>query len=122
MRIIIVGGGKVGATIAGQLTKEGHDITVIDKSGATSARISDALDLMALCGNGASADVLREAGAGESDLLIACTGQDELNIICCMFAKQLGCKNTIARVRSPEYAENIYMLKEAMGLSLIVNP
>ena len=122
MRIIIVGGGKVGATIAGQLTKEGHDITVIDKSGFTSSRISDALDVMALCGNGASADVLREAGAAQSDLLIACTGQDELNIICCMFAKQLGCKNTIARVRDPEYAENIYMLKDAMGLSLIVNP
>jgi trk system potassium uptake protein TrkA len=122
MRIIIIGGGKVGSTIAQQLTKEGHDIVVIDSDRRVADTISDSLDVMAVCGNGSDVAVLREAGAKESDLLIACTAQDELNLICCMFAKKLGCSNTIARVRSPEYSEHIYLLKEDLGLSMIINP
>ena len=122
MRMIIVGGGKVGFSIAEQLTKEGHDIVVIDSDKHVSAVISDSLDVMSVCGSGASAEVLRQAGVSESDLLIASTGQDELNIMCCMFAKKLGCERTIARVRSPEYYEQIYLLRDELGLSLIVNP
>ncbi|MCM1148992.1 MAG: Trk system potassium transporter TrkA [Butyricicoccus sp.] len=122
MKIVIIGGGKVGSTIAGQLTKEGHDIVVVDGDRRVLEEISDTLDVMAICGNGSSVAVLREAGAGESDLLIACTGQDELNLICCMFAKKLGCQNTIARVRSPEYYEQVYLIKDEMGLSMIINP
>ena len=122
MKIIIIGGGKVGCTIAEQLTKEGHDIVVVDSDRRVLEVISDTLDVMAVCGNGSSVAVLREAGAGESDLLIACTAQDELNLICCMFAKKLGCQNTIARVRSPEYYEQIYLIKDEMGLSMIINP
>ncbi len=122
MKIVIIGGGKVGSTIAGQLTKEGHDIVVVDSDRRVLEAISDTLDVMAICGNGSSVAVLREAGAGESDLLIACTAQDELNLICCMFAKKLGCQNTIARVRSPEYYEQVYLIKNEMGLSMIINP
>ena len=122
MRIIIIGGGKVGTTIAEQLTKEGHDIVVIDSDRRVTDAISDSLDVMAVSGNGSAVSVLREAGASESDLLIACTAQDELNLMCCMFAKKLGCRNTIARVRTPEYAEQIYMLQEELGLSMTVNP
>jgi trk system potassium uptake protein TrkA len=122
MRMIIVGGGKVGFSIAEQLTKEGHDIVVIDSDRRVSAVISDSLDVMSVCGSGASVEVLRQAGVSECDLLIASTGQDELNIMCCMFAKKLGCERTIARVRSPEYYEQIYLLRDELGLSLIVNP
>ena len=122
MRIVIIGGGKVGSTIAEQLTKEGHDIVVVDSERRVADSISDSLDVMTICGSGASVAVLDAAGAAESDLLIACTPQDELNIMCCMFAKKMGCQNTIARVRSPEYAEQIYMLREDMGLSMTVNP
>lgn len=122
MKIIIIGGGKVGCTIAEQLTREGHDIVVVDSDRRVVETISDTLDVMAVCGNGSSVAVLREAGAGESDLLIACTAQDELNLMCCMFAKKTGCRNTIARVRSPEYYEQLYLIKADMGLSMIINP
>ena len=122
MKIVLVGGGKVGYAIARQLTKEGHDIIVVDSDRAVVEEVNDSLDVMAICGNGANLDVLREAEAGMADLLIACTAQDELNILCCIFARKLGCGNTIARVRTPEYAEQMYYLKDELGLSMTVNP
>ena len=122
MKIVIIGGGKVGLTIAAQLTREGHDITVVDRSEAVADHISDALDCMTICGSGASLDVLRSAGVEHSDLVIACTAQDELNMLCCVFAKKLGSKSTIARVRSPEYARQLYFFKDELGLSMTINP
>ena len=122
MRIVIIGGGKVGFAIAAQLTIEGHDITVVDKLRSLTDKISDQLDCMAVCGSGASVDVMREAGVDDCDLMIACTAQDELNILCCVFARKLGCRSTIARVRSPEYARQMYLLKDQPGLSTIINP
>ena len=122
MKIVIIGGGKVGRTIASQLTREGHDITVIDQSRQVADRISDSLDCMALCGSGASLELLRAAGVDKSELVIACTAQDELNMLCCVFARKLGCPQTIARVRSPEYAEQMYFFKDELGLSMTVNP
>ncbi len=122
MRIVIIGGGKVGSTIAEHLTKEGHDIVVIDRDKRVADRIGDSLDVMTLCGSGASVEVMRQAGVPESDLLIACTAQDELNMIACVFAKKIGCANTIARVRSPEYAQQLYLLSDSIGLSMVINP
>ena len=122
MKIVIIGGGLVGSTIAAQLTNEGHDITVVDKSQAIADRLSDSLDCMALAGNGASLEVMRSADVPNSDLLIACTAQDELNMLCCVFAKKLGCRSTIARVRTPEYADQMYFFKEELGLSMTINP
>lgn len=122
MKIIIVGSGKVGFTISEQLTKEGHDIVVIDNSPEIVEKINNSLDVMALCGNGANLDVLKKAQAGKSDLLIACTDMDELNLLCCVIARKLGCKNTIARVRTPEYAEQMYFMKDEFALSMTINP
>ncbi len=122
MKIVIIGGGMVGSTIAAQLTNEGHDITVVDKSQAIADRLSDSLDCMAMAGNGASLEVMRSADVPNSDLLIACTAQDELNMLCCVFAKKLGCRSTIARVRTPEYADQMYFFKEELGLSMTINP
>ena len=122
MRIVIIGGGVVGFTIAGQLTNEGHDITVVDRSQAVADRISDSLDCMALAGNGASLEVMRSADVPNCDLLIACTAQDELNMLCCIFAKKLGCRNAIARVRTPEYADQMYVFQKELGLSMTINP
>lgn len=122
MKIVIIGGGVVGSTIAAQLTNEGHDITVVDRSQAVADRISDSLDCMALAGNGASLEVMRTADVPNSDLLIACTAQDELNMLCCVFAKKLGCRNAIARVRTPEYADQMYFFKEELGMSMTINP
>lgn len=122
MKIVIVGGGKVGFTIASQLTREGHDIIVVDCDRQVVKNISESLDVMTVCGNGASVTVMREAEVGSSDLLIACTARDELNMLCCVFAKKQGCQNTIARVRTPEYAEQMYYLKDELGLSMSINP
>ena len=122
MKIVIIGGGMVGFTIAAQLTNEGHDITVIDHSQAVADRISDSLDCMALAGNGASLEVMRSADVPNSDLLIACTAQDELNMLCCVFAKKLGTKNAVARVRTPEYADQMYYFKEELGMAMTINP
>ncbi|MBQ9413012.1 MAG: Trk system potassium transporter TrkA [Oscillospiraceae bacterium] len=122
MRIVIIGGGKVGFAIAAQLTEEGHDITVVDKDRKTVDRISDQLDCMAICGSGATVPVMREAGVDTAELLIACTAEDELNMLCCVFASKLGCGSTIARVRTPAYAEQLYLLKDELGLSMTINP
>ena len=122
VKIVIIGGGEVGYTIAAQLTNEGHSITVVDSEQAVADRISDSLDCMTLCGSGAALDVMRSAGVPESDLLIACTAKDELNMLCCVFAKKLGCRSAIARVRSPEYADQIYYFKDELGISATINP
>jgi len=122
MRIVLIGGGKVGYAIVRQLTREGHDIIVVDSNRDVVEEINNSLDVMAICGNGADLDVLNAAEAASADLLIACTAQDELNILCCIFARKLGCGNTIARVRTPAYAEQMYYLKEELGLSMTINP
>jgi len=122
MKIVLIGGGKVGYAIVRQLTREGHDIILIDSDRAVVEEVNNSLDLMAICGNGANLDVLKAADAGSADLLIACTAQDELNILCCIFGRKLGCGNTIARVRVPEYADQMYYLKDELGLSMTINP
>ncbi len=122
MKIVIIGGGKVGFTIARQLTREGHSVTVVDPSPAVAEAVTESLDAMAICGNGANLDVLCAAEAQKSDLLIACTAGDEFNLLCCVFAKKLGCRSTIARVRTPEYVGQMYYLKDELGLSMTINP
>ena len=122
MRIVVIGDGKIGFTMTHALVSEGHDLVVIDNQRSTLEKTENALDVQVMEGNGASALVQREAGVPDADLLIAATNADETNILCCMIAKQLGCPNTIARVRSPEYSEDVYLLKEGMGLNMVVNP
>ena len=99
MRIIIVGTGKVGATLAAHLSQEGHDIIIIDNDDDVIHRINDTLDVMCVKGAGASPSVLREAGAEDADLLISATNMDEVNMLCALTAKRLGTKHTIARIR-----------------------
>lgn len=122
MRIVIVGSGKVGFAIANQLTNEGHDIVLIEKNKEVIRQLDESLDILFLHGNGASMKTLREADMVNSDLLIATTPQDEVNMVCCMLARKLGCSNTIARVRNPEYAEQMHYLKDDLGLSMSINP
>lgn len=122
MRIIIVGCGKVGYTLAEQLSEEGHDITVIDMDGGKLEHASATLDIQGIEGNGSSFRTQLEAGIKKSDLLIAVTGQDEVNLLCCLIAKKTGNCNTIARVRNPEYNEEIRYLQDELGLSLAINP
>ena len=122
MKIIVVGCGKVGAAVIGQLSREGHDISVIDVDSTVVTDISNNYDVMGLVGNGASHSLQMEAGIEIADLLLAVTDSDELNLLCCLIAKKAGGCNTIARVRSPIYNEEITFLKEELGLSLTVNP
>ena len=122
MKIIVVGCGKVGAAIIAQLSREGHDISVIDVDTRVVTDISNSYDVMGLVGNGASHALQLEAGIETANLLIAATDSDELNLLCCLIAKKAGGCNTIARVRSPIYNEEVGFLKEELGLSLTVNP
>lgn len=122
MRIIIVGCGKVGATIAEQLVEEGHDLAVIDMNHEVISDITNRIDVLGVVGNGASYSIQREAGIEEADLLIAITGSDEQNLLCCLFAKKVGNCNTIARVRNPLYAHEIGYIRDELGLSMVINP
>lgn len=122
MRVIIVGGGKVGSTLAKQLSAEHHDIVVIDRRASVLRDSMNTLDVIGIQGNGASYDVLMEADVAHADLVIAVTSTDELNILCCMLARKMGARHTIARVRNPEYAKQLFFLKEELGLSMYINP
>ncbi|MDO5406222.1 MAG: Trk system potassium transporter TrkA [Eubacteriales bacterium] len=122
MKIIIVGCGKVGLTLTEQLNNEGHDITVIDKDGAKLRTVTDNIDVMGVEGNGAIYQVQMEAGIRETDLLIATTNSDELNMLCCLIAKKAGNCHTIARIRNPEYANEVRYIREELNLSMAINP
>ena len=122
MKIIIVGCGKVGATIAEQLNSEGHDITIIDQDASAIQAITESIDVMGMTGNGAVYPVQMEAGIQEADLLIATTNSDELNMLCCLIAKKAGNCHTIARIRNPEYSSEIRFIREELNLSMAINP
>ena len=123
MKIIIAGGGKVGATLTRQLSSEGYDLTLIDTNTAVLERTMTAYDVMAVQGNCATMSVLHQAGVEDADLLIAVTNADEVNLLCCMTAHTMNPKlHTIARIRNPEYTDQIYRMRSSFGLSLTVNP
>lgn len=122
LNIIIVGCGKVGATLTEQLSREGHDITIIDKNAQTVQALADLHDIMGIVGNGASYSVQMEAGIENTDLIIAVTDSDELNLLCCTVAKRVGNCAAIARVRTPDYSEEVGYLREKLGLAMIINP
>ena len=122
LNIIIVGCGKVGATLTEQLSKESHDITLIDKNPEKIQHLANTYDVMGLAGNGASYNVQMEAGIEDADLLIAVTDSDELNLLCCTVAKRVGDCAAIARVRTPDYSEESAYLRQKLGLALIINP
>ena len=122
MKIIVVGDGKVGFAIAKQLNQEGHDITVVENKANVLSSTMNQLDIVGVQGNGASLDTLLEARVPSSDLLIAATSTDEVNIICCLLAKKLGARHTIARIRNPEYNNTVRLIKDELGLSMSINP
>ena len=122
LRIIIVGCGKVGRTLVEQLSREGHDITLVDRDGQKAQALANLYDIMGVQGNGASYSVLKEAGIETADLLIAVTQSDELNLLCCTVGKQVANCAAIARVRTPDYSREVGYLREKLGLAMIINP
>lgn len=122
MQIIIVGCGNIGTTLTEQLSREGHNITVVDINAAKVEEVVNRYDVMGIAGNGASFMIQNEAGISEANLLIAVTASDELNLLCCLIAKKAGDCHTIARVRNPIYNKEISFIKEELGLSMVINP
>ena len=122
MEIVLIGAGRMGQGLAGRLIEEGHNLTVVDRDADKLEHISNYLDVMTLQGNGADYETLTEAGAGDADLLLAVTSDDAVNMLCCLTARKLGVKNTVARVRTMEYYRQLVFFKEELGLSLVFNP
>ncbi|MBP3280655.1 MAG: Trk system potassium transporter TrkA [Butyrivibrio sp.] len=122
MQIIIVGCGNVGLTLTQQLSKEGHNITIIEEKSSVVQAVVNNLDVMGIVGNGASYSIMKDAGIETADLMIAVTDSDELNLLCCLIAKKAGKCHTIARVRNPVYNNEINFIKEELGLSMVINP
>ncbi len=122
MNIVIVGDGKVGFTLASYLAQEEHDVTIVDQDAAALEKASETLDVMCVRGNGANVRTLLEAGADNADVLIAVTTNDEMNMVCCLAAKQLGAKYTVARIRDPEYTESLTVLQDKLNIDLVTNP
>ena len=122
MRILVVGDGKVGHTLAQELISEGHDVVVIDRNEEVVRKAEDMLDAMCIHGNGANAKTLIEAGVEKADIVVAATASDETNMLCCLVAKRLGAKYTISRIRDPEYNESLTLLKHELGIDMTINP
>lgn len=122
MKIIIVGCGKVGTTLAEHLFEEGHDITVIDRHPEKLKTLSDRIDVLGVVGNGASISTQREAGVQSADIFIVTTDSDELNLLCCLIAKKAGNLQTIARIRNPEYYNESRYIRDELNLSMVINP
>lgn len=122
MKIIIIGAGKVGATVAQHLSREGHEITVVDTDSEALRSVGERLDVMTVEGTGASFDTLMEAGVDTADLLITVTNTDELNLLTCLIGRKIGKCHTIARVRTPEYSAVLPRLQDELGLTMSVNP
>ena len=123
MNIIIAGNGKMGSSLTRQLSSEGYSITVIDSNATVLESIANDYDIMTIQGNCASMDVLLKANVESADLLIAVTNQDETNLLCCVTAHVLNPDlHTIARIRNPDYSEQVYKMHEMFALNMTVNP
>ena len=123
MNIIVVGCGKIGTTVLESLVAEGHNVTAIDNRTLPLTEITNIHDVMTVCGNGADCETLLAAGAADADLLVATTGLDEVNMLCCHVAKRLGVANTVARIRKPEFNDRSWAkMKDLIDLSLSINP
>lgn len=122
MKIIVVGAGKVGEVLCKDLSAEGNDIVLIEKDEKILDKIISDFDVMGVLGNGATLEILREAGVKGADVFIAVTESDEINIISSIMAKKLGAKYTIARVREPGYSTDLDFMSSSLGIDLILNP
>ena len=123
MNIIIIGGGRIGITLVSSLVAEGHDVTVLDTDPDVISEITNIYDVMGVCGNGADSDILAEANAKDADIVAAVTNSDELNMLSCFMAKRMGAKNTVARIRNPEYNDqSLDFMKQHLELEMSINP
>ncbi|MBQ9859380.1 MAG: Trk system potassium transporter TrkA [Clostridia bacterium] len=123
MNIIVVGGGKIGTTTIASLVAEGHDVTAIDHNSEVLTELTNVYDVIGVMGNGADCETLEEAGVDKAELVVAVTDSDEVNMLCCFMARQMGAAHTIARIRNPEYNDrSLSTMKQHTGLSMAINP
>ncbi|HHX77319.1 MAG TPA: Trk system potassium transporter TrkA, partial [Firmicutes bacterium] len=122
MKVIIIGAGKVGLQLVESLLNEKHDVIVIDNDQEVINRLDDTLDVLAVKGNGVSINLLRKVECENAALLIAVTNSDEANIVSCINAKKLGAKSVIARIRDPEYVEELEFIRKNLDIDYIINP
>lgn len=122
MKVVVIGNGKIGSSLSSALVSEGHDVTIVDNNEAKLNRSKNTLDVMCIEGNGATSETQLEASVDKSQIVISVTPYDELNILSCLIAKRLGAEKTISRVRMPEYFKQMHLIKEELGLSMVINP
>ncbi|MBQ8535812.1 MAG: Trk system potassium transporter TrkA [Clostridia bacterium] len=122
MRILVVGDGKVGHTLAEHLAREDHDVVIVDRAEEVLAHSEDTLDVLCVRGSGANAQTLIEAGVDKADIIIAATASDETNMLCCLMGKRLGAKYAVARIRDPEYNQSLNLLQRELGIDRAINP
>ncbi len=122
MKVVVIGNGKIGSILSSALVSEGHDVTIVDNNEAKLNRSKNTLDVMCIEGNGATSETQLEASVDKSQIVISVTPYDELNILSCLIAKRLGAEKTISRVRMPEYFKQMHLIKEELGLSMVINP
>ncbi|MBQ3229991.1 MAG: Trk system potassium transporter TrkA [Clostridia bacterium] len=123
MKILVVGCGKIGMSIISSLVKEGHDVVAIDGSRTVIEEVGNIYDVMCVCGNGADCETLDEAGVASAELVVSVTGSDEFNMLSCFIAARMGAKNTIARIRNPEYNDkSLGFMRQQLELSVSINP
>jgi len=123
VRIIVVGCGKIGAFIISSLVSEGHDVIAVDSSASALAYVTNIYDVMGVCGSGADFDTLEEAGVDKTELFVAVSGSDELNMLSCYIARKMGALHTIARIRNPQYNDKgLNFIRQHLGLAMSINP
>ncbi|SHJ43458.1 trk system potassium uptake protein TrkA [Malonomonas rubra DSM 5091] len=123
MKILIIGAGQVGYFLCDRLSREGHAVTLVDQDEETIERAQDRLNVLGVCGNGASAEILEQAGIKDTDIFIAVTNMDEVNILACLLAREYKVKTRVARTKSIEYTgQKAVLSKEKLGIDLLINP
>ncbi len=122
MKILVIGVGKVGETLVKNLTKENHDIIVIDLNSSAINKVVNRYDIKGMIGSGIERDVLMECGVSSADIVISCTSRDEVNVLTCVLAKKLGAKYTVARVRDPNLFKEMGNIREVLGIDMAFNP
>ena len=122
MKVVVIGNGKVGRSIVEHICEEGHEVVVIDNDSEVIEDVIDEFDVMGVVGNGGSYDVLKEAGVGKADLVVATTASDETNILACLVSQKIGAEATVARVRSYEYSNQLKIIRDGLGITMPINP
>ena len=123
MKIIVIGCGKIGTNILSSLLNEGHDLTVIDNNAEVLTEVTNVYDVIGVCGSGTDCEILEEAKVSKADIVVSVTNSDEFNMLSCFLAKKMGAKETIARIRNPEYNDqSLGFMRQQLSLSHIINP